>query len=182
VEQQQTRDLEAGLDEIRSSPADAGTVELIVRRPDAGQREAVDRADLDVTLGLVGDSWHARGSSRTADGKADPRAQVTIMNARAAALVAGPKERWALAGDQLFVDFDLSEENVPPGTRLAIGDAIVEVTDKPHNGCAKFRKHFGADVVRFVNSPDGKQLHLRGINTRVVEPGEVRAGSPVRKA
>jgi hypothetical protein len=136
---------------------------------------------LDPAVGLVGDTWQPRGSRHTDDGSADPAGQVTVMNARVVELLAGDRDRWPLAGDQLYVDLDLSDDNLPPGTRLAIGDAVIEVTAKPHNGCAKFSQRYGIDAVRWVNTPVGKQLHLRGINASVVSAGTIRAGDTVRK-
>jgi hypothetical protein len=171
----------AGLDEVRRSPVDTGTVELIVRRPAVDEREVVEAAALDLEEGLVGDNWRARGSGGTDDGSAHPGMQLTLMNSRLAALVAGERERWPLAGDQLYVDLDLSEENLPPGTRLAIGTAVIEITEIPHTGCAKFSKRFGGDATRFINSAEGRSLHLRGVNAAVVEPGLVRTGDAVRK-
>lgn len=175
-------ELEAGLDRIRRAPADAGIVELVVARPAVGERVLLDEAMLDVDVGVVGDCWLTRGSSSTPDGLADPRAQVTLMNARAAALFAGDRERWALAGDQLYVDFDLGEANLPAGSRLAVGSAVLELSDKPHTGCQKFSQRFGLDALRFVNSPEGRRLRLRGANARVAEPGVVRLGDLVTKA
>lgn len=174
-------ELEAGLDWVRASPADHGRLELVVRRPAVDERELLDEAELDEHEGLQGDSWRHRRSSATPDGSADPERQLTLMNARLASLVARRPERLALAGDQLFVDFDLSVENAPPGTRLRIGGAVVEVTPPPHLGCAKFVSRFGEEAMRFVNSPVGRQLRLRGANAKVVAPGTVRTGDPIDK-
>lgn len=173
--------LEAGLAAIRLAPADGGRLEMIVRRPRDEEREIVEEATLDLELGLVGDNWKTRGSRRTPDGSANPDAQITIMGARVAALVACERERWALAGDQLFLDLDLSRENLPPGTRLAIGTAVLEVTAMPHTGCGKFTERFGVEAMKFVNSPLGRDLQLRGVNAKVVEPGTVRVGDVARK-
>ncbi len=174
-------ELEAGLEEIRQAPKEVGTLELIVRRPAVDEREILEEGQLDLAQGLVGDSWNIRGSSRTDDGSSHPDMQLNVMNARAIALIAQDKERWHLAGDQLFVDLDLSDENLPPGTRLAMGTAIVEVTAQPHNGCKKFVARYGLDAMKFVNSPVGKELHLRGINAKVVQPGTIRVGDTVTK-
>lgn len=172
-------ELEAGLDEIRQSPKDKGVLELIVRRPQIGEREVLEEGELDLLEGLVGDNWRIRGSSRTSDGSSHPNMQLKIMNSRVIALVAQDKNRWQLAGDQLFIDIDLSAENLPPGTQLAFGSAVIEVTNQPHNGCKKFVARFGLDAMKFVNSPVGKQLRLRGINAKVVQPGVIRVGDIV---
>ena len=172
-------ELEAGLDHLRAAPKGEGVVELIVRRPTVDERETVDEAELDLEDGLVGDSWRARG--RSGGRPANEKAQITVTNARSAALVAGDRERWPLAGDQLFVDFDLSGEHIPPGTQLAVGTAVIEVTDDPHTGCKKFSARFGLQALKFVNSPEGRALNLRGINTRVVQPGTVRVGDAIRR-
>jgi hypothetical protein len=176
-----TSQLEAGVDEIRRSPKDHGVLKLIVRRPGVGEREVLDEGELDLQLGLVGDTWKERPSLRTSDASPHPDMQLNIMNSRAIALVAQNRDRWALAGDQLYIDLDLSAENLPPGTRLAVGSAVIEVTDVPHNGCKKFQARFGADAMRFVNSPLGQELHLRGINAKVVRPGVIRLGDIVSK-
>jgi len=176
-----TQELEAGLDVIRQSPKDAGAIELIVRRPEEGAREVLTEGRLDLAEGLVGDSWHSLGSSLTPDGSAHPDTQLTLMNARTIALVAQDRERWPLAGDQLYIDMDLSGENLPPGTLLALGSAVIAVTAQPHTGCQLFRERFGTDALRFVNSPVGRQLNLRGINAKVVQPGVVQVGDIVRK-
>lgn len=174
-------ELESGMDTIRQTPKDNGVLKMIVRRPDVDQRELVEQAELSATDGLVGDSWKSRGSNHNPDGSADLNAQLTVMNARAAALVAQSEERWALAGDQLYIDFDLSDDNIPPGTRLGIGSAVIEVSAQPHTGCKKFSSRFGVEAMKFVNSPEGKRLHLRGINTRVVQAGVIRVGDVVKK-
>lgn len=175
-------ELEAGLDEIRRAPRDHGMVALIARRPDVLEREVLEEAELDLVEGLVGDSWRVRAIDRTPDDDVDPSTQVTLMNVRVIELVAGGRrDRWALAGDQFYVDLDLSVENLPPGTRLAIGGAVVEVSPVPHTGCKKFAERFGTDAVRFMSTPLGHALNLRGINTRVVAAGTVRRGDAVRK-
>lgn len=174
-------ELEAGLADIRQSPKDEGVLAMIVRRPHLDERELLAEGELDPIEGLVGDSWRARGSSRTADGSAHPEMQLTMMNARVITLLAQSKARWPLAGDQLFVDLDLSAANLPPGTRLAVGSGVVEVTALPHTGCQKFVARFGAEAMKFVNSPLGRELNLRGINARVVQPGLIRVGDTVRK-
>lgn len=174
-------ELEAGLEAIRGAPKDQGRLELIVRRPEVEQREALDEGALDRVEGLVGDNWKRRGSSLTADGSAHPEMQLNVMNARVIALLAQEKERWQLAGDQLFIDLDLSVENLPPGTRLALGQAVIEVTAQPHTGCAKFMARFGKEALKFVNSAEGKALRLRGLNARVVQAGAIRVGDVARK-
>jgi len=176
-----TEEVHAGLERIRQSPKDEGVLELIVRRPGVGEREVLDEGRLDVTEGLVGDTWIARTSRRSKDGLAHPDMQLNIMNSRVIALVAQDRERWHLAGDQLFMDLDLSAENLPPGTRLAVGSAVIEVTAEPHTGCQKFVSRFGLDAMTFVNSPLGRQLNLRGINARVVTPGTIRVGDLAKK-
>jgi hypothetical protein len=173
--------LEAGLDHICQAPDDAGELKMIVRRPAVDQREVLREAELCTENGLVGDTWSSRPSPRTGDGSAHPDMQLNIMNARATALIAGSEERWPLAGDQLYLDMDLCEENLPPGTRLAVGEAIIEVTDQPHLGCQKFKARFGEDALRFVNSDEGRKLHLRGINAKVVQAGSIRSGDVARK-
>jgi len=172
-------EMEAGLAAIRQSPRDTGVLRLIVRRPEVDAREVLEEGELDIVEGLVGDRWSTRGSSRR-HGQ-HPDMQINIMNARAIALIAQSKDRWALAGDQLFVDLDLSVDNLPPGTRLALGSAVIEVTAPPHTGCGKFASRFGVDAVKFVNSAVGKQLRLRGLNAKVVQTGLIRTGELVQK-
>ena len=172
-------ELEAGLPDIERAPASEGTVELIVRRPAEGEREVLEEGELDLEEGLVGDRWRPRARK---DGEAaDTSTQLTLMNARVIALLSPDRDRWGLAGDQLYVDLDLRPENLPPGTRLALGSAVIEVTDMPHTGCAKFTARFGSAAIRFVNSQRGRALRLRGMNARVVQPGRVRRGDTIRK-
>ncbi len=174
-------ELATALDPIRGAPRDAGVVELIVRRPADAEREVLDEATLDPALGLVGDNWPVRPSTHTADGSADPERQLTIMSVRAVAAVAGERERWPLAGDQLYVDLDLGGENLPTGTELVVGTAVVAVTAAPHTGCAKFTERFGSAATRWINTPAGRDLRLRGIYVRVVTGGVVRRGDAIRK-
>ena len=166
-------ELDMGLDHIRRAPSDGGTLELIVRRPDVDIREELDEGMLDPERDSVGDSWRSRGGG--------PMTQVTVMNARVAALVARSPDRWGLAGDQLYVDLDIGVDNLPPGSLLGVGSAVLEVSELPHTGCSKFSGRFGADALRFVNSSVGRPLRLRGMNTRVVEAGVIRRKDEVRK-
>jgi hypothetical protein len=174
-------ELEAGLAHILDTPKDKGVLEMIVRRPVVDAREVLDSGRLDLEEGLVGDNWKTRGSTANADGSADPDKQLNIMNARVIGLLAGDRERWALAGDQLFLDMDLSRENLPPGTRLALGEAVVEITAKPHTGCKKFAARFGVDALKIISTKQGNELQMRGICARVVQPGEIRVGDVARK-
>ncbi|MCU0310889.1 MAG: TrmO family methyltransferase [Acidimicrobiales bacterium] len=176
-----TPEPDAWLAEVRRSPSDRGRLDLIVRRPDVDDREVVTTGELDPEVGLVGDSWSVRGSRSTADGAADPAAQLNIMNSRCARLVADGDDRMALAGDQLFVDLDLSPGNLPTGTRLRIGSAVIEVTAKPHTGCAKFARRFGVAAHRWVNSRAGREHRLRGICARVVVAGTITTGDEIVK-
>ena len=167
-------ELEAGLSHIRNSPRDAGPLEMIVRRPGSEQREVLEAARLDPAAGLVGDRWAAKVPRRVEE-------QLTLMNSRLIALVAKDRARWPLAGDQLYVDLDLSLVNLPPGTQLQVGDAVIEATGVPHTPCAKFRRRYGADAMRFVGSAIGKELQLRGAKARVVTAGDIRVGDTIRK-
>ena len=165
--------LEAALPHILESPSDLGTVELVVRRPVEGEREVLDEAVLDYP-GLVGDRHTLRQDAHAGT-------EITLMNARVIDVIAGSRERWPLAGDQLYVDLDLTTENLPPGTRLQVGSATLEVSEVPHTGCGKFTARFGSAATRFINAKPNRELRLRGMNARVVEPGTVRPGDPIRK-
>ena len=176
-----TKELEAALDHLRQAPKDEGVIELIVCRPDVDLRKVLDEAEIDVGVGLVGDSWKVRGSRRTPDGSAHPDMQINIMNSRVTALVAQERERWPLAGDQLYIDMDLSRENLPAGSRIAVGSAVLEVSPLPHTGCHKFVARFGVEAMQFVNSELGKALCLRGINAKVIQGGTVKVGQTAKK-
>ena len=175
-------DLETHLPTIAQSPRDDGVLEMIVRRPAVDLREVLEEGRLDLAEGLVGDSWSQRGSRRSADGGPHPDMQLNVMNVRVLeAISAGDRDRWRWAGDQLLVDLDLTPENLPVGTRLAVGEAVIEVTEQPHTGCAKFADRFGVDALRFVNTGIGKERRFRGLNARVVTPGAIRAGDRITK-
>lgn len=173
------------LPELDAAPRDVGTLRLVVRRPGVGQREVLAEGELDPDLGLVGDTWVERGSGRTVDGSAHPDMQLNVMSHRMVAFLAQDPQREPLAGDQLYLDLDLSEANLPTGTQLRFGDpetrgAVIEVTDQPHTGCAKFINRFGVEAMRFVNGREGRRRRLRGLNARVVVPGRVRPGDAVQ--
>lgn len=169
-------ELKEGVARVLGSPKNLGALEMIVTRPRVNKRQVLSVGELDVNLGLVGDNWLTRGSSRTVDGRGHPEMQLNVMNYRFAELIAGHRGRVPLAGDQLFVDLDLSAENLPPGSRLAVGSAIIEVTAVPHLGCKKFVERFGLDAMKFANSDFGRRHNLRGINAKVVSSGAVSVG------
>jgi len=175
------QELEAALEHLRDAPKDDGVLQLIVCRPNVDQREEMDQAELDPVKGLIGDNWIVRPSSKTSDGSPHPEMQINIMNVRVTALVAQQRERWSLAGDQLYLDMDLSKENLPAGSRIQVGSAVLEVSPLPHTGCAKFVSRFGVDAMKFVNSAVGKELCLRGINAKVVQAGVVKVGQTAKK-
>lgn len=174
--------LQTQLEYIQQSPKETGRVELIVRRPGTEEREVIPQGRLIVSAGLEGDNWQARGSAATPDGSANPETEITLMNARVIHALTQDETRWALAGDQFFVDFDLSEENIPAGSRLIIGSAILEVSATPHNGCKKFSERFGLDGLKFISMAEYKPLRMRGINAKIIQAGEVKQGDIIRKA
>jgi hypothetical protein len=175
-------ELGAALDQLRAAPNGAGTLALVVRRPRHAARELLDEGVLDEAAGLVGDNWLSRATSRALAEGRHLDAQVTVMSSRMVALLADTDEDRVMAGDQLYVDFDLSHDHLPAGTRIAIGDdAVLEVSAKPHAGCKKFLARFGPDAVAFVNSDEGTRLRLRGLNARIVTGGVVCPGDVVRR-
>lgn len=171
-------DLDARLPELRALPTDEGTLELIVVRPTEGERETPNSAEITLEEGLVGDRWEPRSAK---DGTVHRENQLTIASTRLLALIA-EEDRWPLAGDNLVVDMGLDRTGLPAGSRLAIGDTVVvEISDEPHTGCAKFSARFGSDALKFVNSPEGRELRLRGLNAKVVVPGTISSGDAVRR-
>lgn len=166
-------EIKNGMAQVIESPKDKGVLELIVRRPQENGREVLETGELDTEKGLVGDVWLEE------DG--DHETQIAMINSRIIDLLAQDKERWKLAGDQLYIDLDLSDENLPHGAQLEIGSAILQVTPEPHNGCKKFVERFGLDAMKFVNSKVGKQFHLRGIYAKVIQSGTIRQGDAVKK-
>jgi MOSC domain-containing protein YiiM len=171
-------ELDVQLPELRTLGSEQGTLELIVRRPFEGERELPSTAELTVEDGLVGDRWQPRLDE---NGRTQRGTQLTIASTHLLGLIAEP-ERWPLSGDNLLVDMGLDQESLPAGSRLAIGDTVVvEISEEPHTGCAKFSARFGSDALRFINSPEGRKLRLRGVNAHVVVPGMVATGDPVRR-
>lgn len=175
------QELEAGLPEILAAPADNGRLEAVVIRPAPGEREDLSSCELSLEGGTQGDHWAKGCWKSTEDGKPHPDVQICIMNSRCIALIAQERARWPLAGDNLFIDMDLSPGNLPAGQRLAIGTTVLEITDTPHNGCESFVKRYGKAAVVFVNNPRGKSLRLRGVYARVVRDGRVSVGDTVKK-
>ncbi len=174
-------ELRQGLGEIAQSPKDRGTLKAIVIRPETDARVSLQQCELSAGSGVHGDNWAKGCWMSLPDGRPHPDVQVAIMNARTIALIAQDEARWPLAGDNLFVDLDLSADNLPAGTRLSVGSALLEITEVPHKGCKKFAERFGVDATRFVNSRDGLRMHLRGIYARIVEPGVIAVGDTVAK-
>ncbi|MEL6308623.1 MAG: MOSC domain-containing protein [Chloroflexota bacterium] len=173
--------LESAFAQADPAPTDSGTVEMIICRPAHGERDELDSTTLDPEKGMIGDNWLTRGSRHTEDGSANPEAQITLMNSRIIALLAKDRDDWAPAGDQFFVDFDLSQINMPTGQRFQLGEAILEVSATPHTGCAKFTERYGSAAIRFVNSKEGRSQNRRGINAKIITGGTVKKGDTIHK-
>jgi hypothetical protein len=174
-------ELQACMPDIVQAPAHAGRVGMIVCRPRPGERKILQSCELNTTDGLSGDSWKQRGQWKAPHKPANADMQLNLMNLRAITAIAADQAQWPLAGDQFYVDLDLGQQNLPPGTRLMIGTAVIEVTAEPHLGCRKFAERFGRDAVAFVNSDQGKLMNLRGINAKVISAGNVAVGDEIRK-
>jgi MOSC domain-containing protein YiiM len=174
-------ELNLRLPEVRTAPVDRGQLVQIVARPVTEQRELRERSEVTPEAGLPGDRWVNTCSRKLPDGRLNPDSQITIMNTRCLAILTDERDRWPLAGDNLLVDFDLSETNLPAGQRVKIGSAILEITPHPHTGCSKFSSRFGVDALKFVNSPEGKKLRLRGLHAQVVQPGTLAVGDCIEK-
>ena len=162
---------------IQAAPADYGRLELIVRRPAENERELLDEGQLDLADGLIGDRW----AERHAGNPVYLDSQLTMISTRLLAAIEPDRDRWPIAGDQLYVDLDLREETLPAGSRLAIGSAVLEISETPHTGCAKFSARFGSEALRWINSPIGRAHRLRGLNARIVEAGTIRVGDVIRR-
>ena len=173
-----TEDLNELVDGILDAPKDAGPIEMIVRRPGENEREVMQTAELTTDGGLVGDNWIERIDE---NGEPHFAAQLTLMNARVADAVAITRERWPLAGDQIYVDMDISHENLPAGSQIQLGEAIVEISDVPHTGCDKFAGRFGKEALRFANVGVGRDNRFRGVNAFVIEGGVFSVGDKITK-
>lgn len=173
--------IEKQLPYVEASPKDNGVIKLIVVRPKTNKRQILDSCFISYEKGMEGDNWTLGCWKTTEDGSPHPDVQIAITNYRIHEIFSNLDKDRALAGDNLFVDLDLSERNLKAGDRLALGSAIIKITSVPHNGCGKFKERFGIDALKFVNSPIGKQMHLRGIYAKVIQNGIVSVNDTIKK-
>lgn len=174
-------ELNNDLAEIRQSPSEKGVLKAIVIRPASDDRTSLTECEISPELGVHGDNWATGCWMTLPDGTPHPDVQVAIMNARVIQLISPEVDRRPLAGDNLYVDLDLSVDNLQPGDQLSVGSGILEITEVAHNGCGKFAERFGADAVKFVNSAAGRKLRLRGIYARIVKAGAIHVGDKISK-
>lgn len=172
-------DLKAALPHILAAPKDGGDLRMIVVRPASGQRETPATARLTGAGGVEGDHW-SKGCWRTTEaGDPHPDVQICMMSSRTIEAIAGDPENWAPAGDNLFLDLDLTPDNLATGDRLEIGTTLLEITAEPHHGCQSFIDRYGRDACLFVNLGDGKRYALRGRYARVLRDGDITVGDTV---
>jgi hypothetical protein len=175
-------ELQSHLDSIKQSPQDDGILKAIVIRPVSNERVGMESSVVTPDGGVHGDRWAKQAWLNLPEEELEPKAQITVMNSRAAEVIARNRARWPLAGDNLYVDLDLSEDNLQAGQQLSIGSAVFEITPQPHNGCGKFEQRFGAEALKWVNSEEGKHHHLRGIYIKVVKAGVINVDDTITKA
>lgn len=171
-------DLETILEDVRNSPTEVGKILLIAVRPANGERLVVDQARMSTETGLEGDNWLDRSADKD---NVSRHNQLTLMNSRFADAITPDGKGWELAGDQLYVDFDISLENAPAGTLLQVGGATIRISEEPHTGCAKFVRRFGREMLKMTQTDVGKDLRLRGVNASVIESGTVCTGDSIRR-
>ncbi|MEM6942438.1 MAG: MOSC domain-containing protein [Pseudomonadota bacterium] len=174
-------ELEAALPLILAAPKDGGRLDMIVSRPAPGERTLPQRARLTAEGGVEGDHWAKGCWLSLDDGTPHPDVQICLMMSRMIRAIAGEEAHWPPAGDNLFIDMDLTPANTPPGTRLALGSVEMVVTPEPHNGCEAFIERFGREACVFVNTGPGKTHRLRGIYCRVTKDGDISVGDSLRK-
>ncbi|MEM7334639.1 MAG: MOSC domain-containing protein [Chloroflexota bacterium] len=173
--------LNEGIPVILESPKNNGRIDLITIRPATNERVLKDEVEISIENGVEGDNWKTRGSNSMPDKSSNPEAKITIMNSRVIKHITQSDSGWEWAGDQFFVEMDLSEENLPAGQQLQLGTAVLEVSAVPHTGCAKFVARFGKDAHKFVNNQYGRSQRFRGVNLKVIKGGTVKVGDTAQK-
>ncbi len=181
IEHTTSDELNDKMDWLLDSPKDGGVVRGIVVRPATDEREELQEARLSPEGGVEGDRWASTAQRKLKDGRLNPDVQVTLTNARLIELLAKERSRWSLSGDQIYVDMDLSMENLQPGQRLAIGSTVLEISEVPHRGCSKYRSRFGQAGFDLVDSARGRELRFRGVYAQIVKEGTVGVGDQIHK-